>query len=75
MKASVKEMELMTIKNEIRKFRREVNVVRKPFSSKTSLIKDETGNIISEEKGICERWCSYFDSLLNPRITIPENPI
>jgi hypothetical protein len=55
-KANAEQMELLRSQNEARKFFKVVNDAQKPFSCKNRLIKDETGRIISEVKGIYERW-------------------
>ncbi|KAJ4448910.1 hypothetical protein ANN_00302 [Periplaneta americana] len=58
-------MEALRNQNEARKFYREVNNIRRPFNCKNTLVKDEQGQIISEDKEICERWRRYFDGILN----------
>ena len=73
-KANAEQMELLRSQNEARKFFKVVNEAQKPFSCKNRLIKDETGRIISEEKGICESWRRYFNDLLNPKV-VPRGSI
>lgn len=48
----------------------EVNDIWNPHRCKTSLIKDDEGRIIYDERerDICERWCKHFYNLLNPKV-------
>ena len=64
----IEHMESLRSRNEARKFYRLVNNERKPYIPRISIIKDEDGNIISEEQQVLKRWCRHFDDLLNRRI-------
>ena len=42
-----------------------INSIRKGFQSRSPLMKDENGNIISGENELIKGWGKYFNDLLN----------
>jgi len=65
LKAKIEELETNSKINNIRDMYRGINGFKKGYKPRTSIIKDEKGDLVADSHSIMSRWRNYFSQLLN----------
>ena len=65
MKIKIEELETNSKINNVRDLYRGINYFKKGYQPRTTLVKDEKGDLVADPHGIMARWRKYFSQLLN----------
>jgi len=65
LKAKIKELETKSMIKNIRDLYRGINDFKKGYRPRTTIVKDEKGDLVAESHSILTRWRNHFSQLLN----------
>jgi predicted RNA-binding protein Jag len=65
LKAKIEELETNSKVNNIRDMYRGINVFKKGYQPRTTIVKDEKGDSVASSHSIMARWRNYFSQVLN----------
>jgi len=65
LKVEIEELETNSKINNIRDLYRGINDFKKGYQPRTTIVKDEKGDLVADPHGIMVRWRNYFSQLLN----------
>ena len=61
----IEELETNSKINNVRDLYRGINDFKKVYQPRTTIVKDEKGDLVAESHSIMARWRNYFSQLLN----------
>jgi len=65
LKAKIEELENNSKVNNVRDLHRGINDFKKGYQPRTSIVRDEKGELVADPHSIIARWRNYFSQLLN----------
>ena len=65
LKVKIEELETNSKINNVRDFYRGNNDFKKGYQPRTTIVKDEKGDLVADSHSIMARWRNYFSQLLN----------
>ena len=65
MKVKIEELETNNKINNVRDLYRRINDFKKGYQPRTTIVKDEKGDLVADSHSIMARWRKYFSQLLN----------
>ena len=65
MKVKIEELETNSKINNVRDLYRGINDFKKGYQPRTTIVKDEKGDLVADSHSIMTRWRKYFSQLLN----------
>ena len=65
LKVKIEELETNSKSNDVRDLYRGINDFKKGYQSRTTIVKDEKGDLVADSHSIMARWRKYFSQLLN----------
>ena len=65
MKVKIEEFETNSKINNVRDLYRGINDFKKGYQPRTTIVKDEKGDLVADPHSIMARWRNYFSQLLN----------
>jgi hypothetical protein len=68
LKTKIEELETDNKINNVRDLYRVINDFQKGYQPRTSIVKNEKGDLVAESDSIMARWRNYFTQLLNVRV-------
>ena len=67
MKVKVEELETKSKINNVMDLYRGINDFKKGYQPRTTIVKDEKGDLVADPQSIMARWRNYFSQILNVR--------
>ena len=64
MKVKIEELENNIKINNVRDLYRDINDFKKEYQPRTTIVKDEKGDLVADSHSIMSRWRNYFSQLL-----------
>ena len=65
LKVKIEELETYSKINNVRDLYRGINDFKKGYQPRTTIVKDEKGDLVADSHNIMARWRNYFFQLLN----------
>ena len=65
LRAKIEELETNSMTKNIRDFYRGINDFKKGYQPSCNIVKDETGDLVTDSHSIVARWRNYFSQLFN----------
>ena len=65
MKVKIEELETNSTINNVRDLYRGINDFKKGYQPRTTIVKDEKGDLVADSHSNMARWRNYFSQLLN----------
>ena len=65
LKVKIEELETNSKINKVRDLYRDINDFKKVYQSRSTVVKDEKGELVADPHRIMARWRNYFSQLLN----------
>jgi UDP:flavonoid glycosyltransferase YjiC (YdhE family) len=65
LKVKIEELETNSKINNVRDLYRGINDFKKGYQPRTTIVKDEEGDLVADSHSIMARWRNYFSQLLN----------
>ena len=65
LKVKIEELETYSKINNVRDLYRGINDFKKGYQPRTTIVKDEKGDLVADSHSIMARWRNYFSQLLN----------
>ena len=65
LKVKIEELETNSKINNVRDLYRSINDFKKGYQPRTTIVKDEKGDLVAESHSIMVRWRNFFSQLLN----------
>ena len=75
LKVKIEELETNSKINDVRDLNRGINDFKKGYQPRTTIVKDEKGDLVADSHSIMARWRNYFSQLLNVHVVHEVNDV